>query len=766
MKKNLFNLKKAFVALGIVISGALNAFTAVTSGNWSSAATWGGVAPGSLVSGSDIIIPQGITVTLDTDVTFSGVLNTFSVSGTLNTTTSNGLMIMQGTLVGNGNISINRLQFSGVTTTAFSGSITVNKFINASAISMGFIAVANITDSLILETGSLMLNNNSNLTMMAGSTIRVNNGIMGVVGGVFNSSNNYNVMYVGTSKTTSVELNGSTVQNLYVNLNSNSESVTLGSNTTVNAGLNLSTGRLNLGGRRLTLNGDLMAAGGTSLVSNSSSELVVAGTGSLTNGLNFASNASISNLTINRSGGTVRLYSGLAVAGDLNLTNGNLNLESGSNLTMNAGSQITVQSGMLTTMNSANFNGSAAYSVEYTGASSYTAGIELTGSGVDDVTVNYSSTTAKVVLTNSLSVDGELSLDNGQLDMNGYNVYLNGTLSQNMNGTFIGNSVSELHLNLSSASNSTLYFDGANAGNQLISRLRVNIAGSTALVIGSGLTIGNELIFVAGKIMLDSRDLVIQSAASITGYTDTRYVATSLNGAGRLQMNVNSGSTFVTFPVGTMTNYSPAHIQQTSLGTSGMFMVRATNEVLLYGTSGPNTSGIPIVGRTWHIESASTVSVNMNLKLGWVAAAEMNSFNRNSAMIRHYTNSAWDTYAAASASVGANTTFELMRGGITSLSPFAVAESGAPLKVAEQNSDLSFEVYPVPARDQVSVKLNGQAASYKYELIDLTGRKITAGENAQSVNTFDISNLQSGYYFIKVTNLDDNSTATKRFVKN
>lgn len=764
MKKHLLNFKKMCVLTFVLICGVANAFTAVTSGAWSSAATWGGTAPGPNVSSNDIIIPSGITVNLDMDVTFSGVLNTFSVSGTLSGN-ANGVIMQSGTLSGNGTISILRLQFNSLSAAAFTGTMNLSRMVN-SGLSLGFVAVANVTDSLILQAGSLVLNTNSNLTMMTGSTIRVNSGSMSVSGGLFGTGNNYNVLYVGSSKTTGIELNGTMLQNVTLNLNSNSESLTLNSNTSVANNLNLMMGKVNLNGRKLTLSGDLMTSVGTSFMSNATSELEIAGSGAMSNGLMFENgNAVINNITINRTGGTVRLYTALNVAGNLSLNNGAFSLESGSNLTMNASSKIWVNNGTMA-ISSGSFTATNAYDVEYTGNTTYTSGIEIRGSGLEDVTLNNSSASAGVMLTNSLVVAGALTLNNGHLHLNGNNLFLNGTISQSSTATFMGHASSEMHLNLSTAANSTLYFDGGNAASQSLSRLRVNISGTSAIMLGSGLNIVNELAFVKGKVMLHNSDLVIQSTGMISGYDDTRYVVTSLQGTGRLQMNVNSGSSWVTFPVGTMANFSPAYIQQTASGTTGNFMVRATNEVMANGNSGDIDNLSPMVGRTWFVDAASSVNVNMNLKLGWMAAAEMNAFNRNNAMIRHYTSGAWDTYAAASATAGSNNTWELNRNGITSLSPFAVTDNASPLKLTEQSNDLNFEIYPVPARDQITVKIGGMSDTYKFELIDITGRLIGTNEKGQSVTRFDVSDLQPGYYFVKVSSLDGTVSGIKRFVKN
>src|SRR6478736_6289233 len=101
MKKHLHHLKNAVLTIGIFFSvSAHAAFTAVTSGNWSNPATWGGAAPTATVSNENIIIPSGITVTLDADITFSGLLSNFTVDGSLTSTTGNGITVTQGVLTG------------------------------------------------------------------------------------------------------------------------------------------------------------------------------------------------------------------------------------------------------------------------------------------------------------------------------------------------------------------------------------------------------------------------------------------------------------------------------------------------------------------------------------------------------------------------------------------------------------------------------------------------------------------------------------------
>jgi len=767
MKKQLLNLKIAAIALGIFCSATASAaFTAVTSGNWSSAATWGGIAPTATVSGQDITIPAGISVTLDADVTFSGLLNSFAVNGTLTSTTANGITMIQGALSGNGTISVNRLSFNTLGTSSFAGTLNLKRFVNSTTV-LGMAAVINVSDTLELESGNILLNTNANLTMLSNSTVKVNNGSVTIGGGIFTSGNAYNAMYIGNSKTTGVELNTVTLKNLYLNMNNNNQTVSLNNNLIVNGDFSSPSGKLTLNGKHFTAKGNINLGAGSTIKSNTSSMMTIEGSGSLASMLMFDAGSTINTLTINRTAvGLVKLNSGVDLVGHLYLKEGNLSVESAGSLIMASGSTIHVEKGYLS-LNSGSFNGTADYNVEYTGSADAISAVELTGSGLNGVSVNYTSNSNKVTISNNLTISGNLNMYKGKLDLNGKNLFLNGTISQNANSMFIGNSNSELHLNFTSVSNDTLYFDSSTPGNQTLGKLRLNMGGTNPMIhIASKLIIASELGFVKGQLVLASNnDLEIASTGLITGYDDTKYVVTSgtLNGA--LVMNVNAGSAYVTFPVGTNSNYSPAFIQQASSATSGNFNVRAMNTVLGGGTYGPvNSNTLKVVNRTWFVNS-NVASINSNLKFGWVAAAEVNGFDRTNAYVSHYTSGAWDVIAGSSATVAANNTFELSRSGVTSLSPFAVTEVGEPLKVKELSNALSFELYPNPSKDVVTVKLANPTDSYKYELTDITGRTILVNSNNNNLNKFDVSDLGTGCYFIKITNLSDNKTVTKRFVK-
>jgi len=67
-------------------------------------------------------------------------------------------------------------------------------------------------------------------------------------------------------------------------------------------------------------------------------------------------------------------------------------------------------------------------------------------------------------------------------------------------------------------------------------------------------------------------------------------------------------------------------------------------------------------------------------------------------------------------------------------------------------------LYPNPAVDVVNIKANSKVLSY--EIYDLTGRKVGAGNNSEKVN---VSNLSKGNYIINIVTKDGNTTT--KFIK-
>lgn len=749
-------LKLGFVFLTTLSVNNLMAFTAVTDGNWTDVATWGGTAPSGNVSNQDIIIPSGIDVNLDADVIFSGLLNSFTVDGTLTSTTNNQLSIQLGTFNGSGDIDIQRIQFSGILTSySFTGDLTVNTFINSGS-ALIIASQVTVSDTLNLDDGSLTLNTGANLTLNSNAMIIRNDGSLATTGGIFNSGS-YHVRYIGGSKTTGIEINSLSLQNADISLDDNGTILTMGSNLEVHGNLDLNTGILDVGANNLEIYGSMDIQSGSALTTTSASNLTIQTANNLSSGLVFTSGSSINEFAVEYTGtGSLGLKSSLAVAGQLELHSGTLSIESGASLTMNAGSLIQVMDGKLEG-NGGTFTGTASYDVEYTGGSTVTTGLEITGTGLNNLSINIG--TGEVVLDDNATIGGELELLNGKLNLNANDLVLNGTLEQDLATPIIGNANSDLHLHLTMVGNDTIYFDNSN---QNLEQLMIDVTGGD-IVLGSEIHIHDELTMTSGNVVLMNDDLVIEQNANITGYSDSRYVVTP--DQGKLQMHVSLSSPYLVFPVGTESSYSPASIQQGSGAAAGNFRVKAFNGLFTGGTEGSgfnSATGGSVVNRTWLIES-DAATVNMNLKLGWMTTSEVNGFDRTNAYISHYANGSWDSQTSGNAVAGANSTYELDRTGITSLSPFAVADEDAELIVDEETALLTLNLYPNPCTDLMNISYQETGEQYVYQVTDLAGRIYPVADNGNK--QMDVSGLSTGVYLLKMTNTETNKEIVRQFVK-
>ena len=744
------------LAGGLFVSNA-NALTATQDGNWSDPATWGGTAPGATVTLENIIIPSGIDVNLDIDVTFNSLINNFTVDGTLTTDVDAELVIQAGTFAGSGVVDIKKLTFDGAfVTSTNTGDITVDILRNNGA-AISFAGDVMVNDTLDLTAGIATLGTGSNLNIGTDAVIYRDGGSLATTGGVFNSSSNYHVRYVGGNKTTGIEINSTTLQNVTVDLD-NAATLALGSDLAVHGNLELIVGTLAIDGNDLEVYNNLTITPGALLSGTATSVLRIETSATLNDALVFTVGSSLDELTINSTAaGNVELATPIVVAGILQLYNGNLSLEGGSTLTMGAGSVVQVQNGELMA-NGGTFIGTASYDVEYMGDSTTTSGEELTGTGLNDVEVNLAS--GNLILDDNTTVNGELDLMNGNVELNGNDLVLNGTLDISEANAFVGNPNSNLDLNITTTADDTIWFDDMDRS---LERLTLNVTGGD-IVLGSDLHIHDELILTSGSIILWNENLIIEQNADITGYSATRYIKSGLWNTGMLEMYVTANDPYLTFPVGSENTYSPASIQQASGSTSGMFRVRPFEGVYVGGDelSGFNSANTaPVVNRTWDVQS-DVATVNMNLKLGWVATDEVNGFDRTNCYISHYTSNDWDSHTMGAAVSGPNGTYEIIRTGLSTLSPFAVAGEDSELAI-EENSDLAISIYPNPATEILNIKNLTIDNQYSYQIIDVQGKSYTAIANGN--NQLDVTNLIPGTYFLQMTNLETQKTVTREFIK-
>ena len=271
-------------------------FTAVLSGNWSSSTTWGGAAPSFNPTTDIIIIPSGINVNMDNNVTINNASAVLNVSGALSNS-ANTLTLTSGTISGAGTINVSGVTLGAGAIFSFTGYLTTNTLSNA-ATSLQAGANVMVNQTLTLTSGIFTIKSGGTLGAANNTTIVLAGGQLAVSGGTLALGSNYNVNYTTSGVTGGAELTGSGLKNVTVNTGSGNN-VTLASDLTVNGTLSMTSGTLDLGGKNLTITGDLASSGTGTIKSTSTSNIVLNSTSGIAGTLDFAgtSNA-VNNLTV------------------------------------------------------------------------------------------------------------------------------------------------------------------------------------------------------------------------------------------------------------------------------------------------------------------------------------------------------------------------------------------------------------------------------------------------------------------------------------
>ncbi len=721
IQKKISLLVIAILATGISY-GAV--FTAIASGSWSTASTWGVAIPPFDLTTDQVVIPAGINVTLANNLSVNGPAGAVAVEGTLSS--GNIISVGLGAVTGAGNINVESLVFETGSVFAFTGTVVANSVTNYS-LSIQTYAAFTVNQTITLMAGVLDLYFGSAMNFGNNATINIAGGTIGLSGGTLNLSNPYNVVYTDGVTSAGVELTGSGLQNITVNLSSGDLSLT--DDLVLNGILTLTSGDLILNGHGFIIAGDIAASGNGSLVSTIASDIVVTNPAGLTGTIRFsASGNSVHDFVVNvGTANQVMVSGGLTVSNTLVLTSGILNF-SNTSLILN---------GTISGPGYLSGNASANLSLG-NGAGIANPVIFITGGQtVGNLTVNV-GTGNYVVLSSNLTVEGTLNLSN-QSDLNisgmaltigsGGTVIGTGSLVVNFNSEVTINSTSgissplsftgtlgtltintpgssvvlgsplsisgililsegTLVLNnnnltisgdLSGTGNGTIFSTSTSdvtingpafagvltfaAGGNTVNDFTVSIADPFgAVAIGSDLHVNGVLHFVSGRVNIGPNELSIAASGAVSGGRDSSYVITAASGS--LSMQVTAGTDSVMFPVGTSVSFAPASIHLATGSSSGRIGVGVISEVMAEGTTGIDISASqPLVDATWNIHSDIVFNMNMEAEMMWSSAMEVNSFNRADAYISHYTGGNWDMTTRTSANTETNGMFSLKRTG-------------------------------------------------------------------------------------------------------
>lgn len=310
-------------------------YTSVTSGNFSSTGTWLGglIPPVNFSLGDTIVVDNGHNVILDQDITLSHSSAQLDVRGILRSSGSEYINFNgSGKLSVSGTLDIDSMVLVNVTNADINGQCMVKK-LRCLIFSASGNGTFMITQRLHVY-GSLSNTGGSTINIAPNAEIHMFGGEIIPTGtGIFTLPSSYDVIYTGAAHTkpTGIEVTGSGLRHVTINLLSDTSELKLGADLGIGNGtLSLTKGILTLNNNSLMFgaNGDLSAAGNGKIKSTSASDVEVNVTNSLSGQLTFAGNGNtVRDLVVN-CGGTVKLGSALKVTGKIDFQDGKLDVQS------------------------------------------------------------------------------------------------------------------------------------------------------------------------------------------------------------------------------------------------------------------------------------------------------------------------------------------------------------------------------------------------------------------------------------------------------
>lgn len=674
-----------------LISGQVFADNCVAdaSGSWNSAGNWtscGGGIPG---VNDTARIPNGFTITTNSNVNTTVAAVTVDAGGTLNVDRTNF------TVTGTTSISGTLSHTNSGRTPIFIGQVTIN--------SGG--QWTNPSNEQVFFRGGL-INNGSWSSGAGAQNFEGNNQVIGganpitfsgnvVVSGISLTNVNTNTVRING------QLNGSSGGSTWINgVNSTLEyadDATPMSTGSLNASANPNTvnylrnGNQNVkdttyhnlilggGGTKelpgLTVNGNFSTAGSANTDANGN--LTVLGNIQLSGGDfeangfthtvrgNFSNSASFtaesSNFVFNGSvsqkisGTTSPDFNNLTIANTSVPVSVESNIRVDGNLSVNAGASLSPTPTSIIS-GSGTLTGSGTALVTKSGsASDFTSQYTITNKSLSNLTVAYVGSAAQTIsaltygnltvnnaggasLVNTTTVGGTLMLTNGALHV--------GTRILNLNGPAIAGTPT----NLTATSDSTLSFGGNSTGVSLPSSVTqldtLEVNNANGITLNGNVTVDNRLTLVNGAVTTGANTLTASnncpaSATRSSGYVD-----------GRLRLKFAAGSNTCAFYLGSGTAYAPVTVSTPVFSLGGMLTAYTT------GAEHPDiaTSSIDAtqdVNRYWTLTDDTINASSYGVTLGFVNGDVDVGASTADFVLGRFENGAWTSPTTNTASANA-----------------------------------------------------------------------------------------------------------------
>lgn len=392
-------------------------------------------------------------------------------------------------------------------------------------------------------------------------TLNISNTVSPVLGSL---NNNSTVAYNATANQTVQEL---TYYHLLLGGSGTKASEVTGNAITVNGNLTINTGTVfNNTDQDLLVNGDIINNGTTTgsafIWMNGLAASAISGTNGVFSNLRTDNDISVT------------LSSAQTVTDTLELTS--FSFTTGALLNVNAGTTIVRDDGTI----SATPVSSNLYDVQYVGIDK-TAGPEVAGSFVRNVLLSLSDTLTRILtLSQAVSINGDLKLDSGTLDVS------TGNYNISVKKNIIANSI------LNNRSN-TVTLNGTGlqtiSGSNSITFYKLTVNNTAGLQLQSPVSVNNLLTFTNGLITTDNiNKLTLGSTATTTGGGSTRYINGPLN-----KVLATTTNTIFTYPVGRSGLYRPVILEITQLSlTATTYTVEMINSAPPVATLPPTLTSV------------------------------------------------------------------------------------------------------------------------------------------------------------------------------
>lgn len=223
----------------------------------------------------------------------------------------------------------------------------------------------------------------------------------------------------------------------------------------------------------------------------------------------------------------------------------------------------------------------------------------------------------------SITVNGVWLIASSQIE-------LHSTATLTGTGTVVLDERSSFTIGSTALSDATVELDGKN----MLLDCNVELKNTSNLdLVNSGLSLGKDFDFVSddAHVILGNQDLTFASTATVSGYTENRYLVT--DGSGAMVKQGLSGA--FTFPVGategtlTTQDYTPARL--TNTGTADAYSVRVDQTV-----SSDNSTGVNDVSREWEITEGTAGGSNVKVELQHNTSTEEASFSNSTSYVANY----------------------------------------------------------------------------------------------------------------------------------